>query len=409
MNTQLKSPFVRDRFTWLAYFMLAYFGYLQAVLGPVMPFLRDELALSYTVGGLHFSALALGMVMSGLVSDAAIRRWGRPAVFWGGGGGMALGAAIVVLGPHEAFTIFGAWVMGFLGTLLLTAIQSSLADHHGPNRAYALTEANAAASFSAGLAPLLVGGFALVHVSWRGALVAAVLAWGSALLFMRQEPVPPAKQNGVENDNPAGSAHRLPRVFWFYWVGLVLGVAAEWSFVAWGADFLVNARDLAKADASLIMTLFFVAMVTGRTSGSRLTHRYDAAQLMVFVIGLTMAGFLLFWLVPIPALSVVGLFIGGLGAANLFPFMLTISVSINPDLSDMASARVALGAGMAILLAPQTLGTVADQTGIETAYGLVPVILVVAAGVVLLANRLATSHNLPSEQPEQRAEVWSDR
>jgi hypothetical protein len=40
------APFVRDRFTWLAYLMLAYFSYLQAAPGPLMPFLRDELHLS---------------------------------------------------------------------------------------------------------------------------------------------------------------------------------------------------------------------------------------------------------------------------------------------------------------------------------------------------------------------------
>lgn len=34
------SAFVRDRFTWLAYIMLGYFAYLQAALGPALPFLR---------------------------------------------------------------------------------------------------------------------------------------------------------------------------------------------------------------------------------------------------------------------------------------------------------------------------------------------------------------------------------
>ena len=56
-------PFLRDRFTWLAYLMLAYFAYLQAVLGPLVPFLRDELHLSYTVSGLHLSAFSIGMVL----------------------------------------------------------------------------------------------------------------------------------------------------------------------------------------------------------------------------------------------------------------------------------------------------------------------------------------------------------
>ena len=53
------TSFTRDRFTWLAYLALAYFAYVQATLGPLMPFLRDELGMSYTV------------------SDPSKRRWPR--------------------------------------------------------------------------------------------------------------------------------------------------------------------------------------------------------------------------------------------------------------------------------------------------------------------------------------------
>ena len=60
MTNSSKSPFTRDRFTWLAYLLLAFYTFLEAALGPLMPFLRAELALNYTCGGLHFSAFALG-------------------------------------------------------------------------------------------------------------------------------------------------------------------------------------------------------------------------------------------------------------------------------------------------------------------------------------------------------------
>ena len=89
--TSADSTFNRDRFTWQAYLGLAYFAYFQAALGPLMPFLRDELNLSYTVGGLHFSAFALGMMLAGSTGDLIATRWGRYRTFWGGGIGMVLG------------------------------------------------------------------------------------------------------------------------------------------------------------------------------------------------------------------------------------------------------------------------------------------------------------------------------
>src|SRR5690349_1925410 len=94
----MTSTFTRDRFTWLAYLMLAYYAYMQATLGTLMAFLRVELDVSYTVSGLHMSAFALGMMGAGLTSDRLAARLGRGAMFWGGGAGMAASALGITLG-----------------------------------------------------------------------------------------------------------------------------------------------------------------------------------------------------------------------------------------------------------------------------------------------------------------------
>ena len=57
--------FRRDRLTWVAYGMLAWFAYLQAAPGLVVAHLRDELGLSYAVGGLHVAAFAAGSMVAG--------------------------------------------------------------------------------------------------------------------------------------------------------------------------------------------------------------------------------------------------------------------------------------------------------------------------------------------------------
>ncbi len=384
------ATFVRDRYTLLAYAMLGYFAYLQAAPGVAMPLLRDDLDLSYTVGGMHISALALGMVLAGLIADRAVARWGRRNVFWGGGAGMVAGTLLLVVGSHPAITIAGMFVMGLLGTALLATIQSGLADRHGPYRAIALTESNVVASAITILPPLLIGGLEHIGIGWRGAFVAMVLAWGVAFLTQRNTSIPASQPRQTFS----GSTDRaLPAIFWLYWLGLVLAVAAEWSVIAWSADFLVDVGGLRKADASLMMTLFFLAMMLGRALGSYFTRRTDVVRLLFAALGVGLTGYVIFWLVPVTGLMIAGLFIAGLGIANLFPFLLSITVSTAPEQSDVASSRVTLGAGLAILLAPQLLGTVADQTGIQTAYGLVFGLFVLAAGVVTVARRRAMLAN----------------
>ncbi|MFN8531064.1 MAG: MFS transporter [Anaerolineae bacterium] len=91
------QSFTRDRFTWLAYFLLAYFAVMQAALGPLMPFLRAELDLNYTTAALHVSAFALGMIVAGATGERLAHRMGRRRLFWLGGGGMALGALGLIL------------------------------------------------------------------------------------------------------------------------------------------------------------------------------------------------------------------------------------------------------------------------------------------------------------------------
>jgi MFS family permease len=86
------ETFARQRLTWATYGLAGYFAYLQTVLGPLMPMLRAERGLGYTVASLHFSAFALGNVGAGFVGDRALRRWGRRAGLWGGALGMAAGA-----------------------------------------------------------------------------------------------------------------------------------------------------------------------------------------------------------------------------------------------------------------------------------------------------------------------------
>ena len=70
----MKVTLTRDRTTWLAYLMLAYFGYCLNSLGPITPFLKSELGVSYTVSSLHFTAFALGILGAGLGGHLVIER-----------------------------------------------------------------------------------------------------------------------------------------------------------------------------------------------------------------------------------------------------------------------------------------------------------------------------------------------
>jgi len=370
--------------------MLGYYAYGQNVFAPVMPFLRDELDISFAVGGLHVSAFALGMLGAGVAGETIVSRVGLKRVFWLGGGGMALGMGLFVAAPLVQLTITAAFVMGFLGTLLLNVINGSLADVHGQQRGIALMEANIVAYIAATALPLLVGGFEQIGIGWRGALVIAMVGWIVAAVLASSVPFPAT--DVTPRHTPQSSSQGLPTAFWLFWWMLFFGVSIEWCLSLWSADFMHTVLGLPKTVASTLVAVFIGAGVVGRIVGSRLTHRYDTVPLLLSSLALIAVGFPLFWLVRYTPLNVLGLAICGYGAANLFPLGLAAANGVVAGQTQRASARVSAAVGLAILINPQLLALVADSFGLARAFSIVVVLLilsVVAVGAGYMQKRLA--------------------
>src|SRR4051812_24557936 len=147
-SMEASTGFRRDRLTWVAYTMAAWFAYLQAAPGLVVGHVRDELGLSYSAGGLLVAAFAAGAPIAGVISGPLERTLGRRALFWSAPGLMGAGAVGLTAAPVVEVTIGSVLVMGIGGGLLLATIQAALVDHHGVHRAIALAEENVAASIA---------------------------------------------------------------------------------------------------------------------------------------------------------------------------------------------------------------------------------------------------------------------
>ncbi len=382
----MPQTFQRVRLTWLAYLLLAFYGYFLNILGPITPFLKQELKLSYTVASLHFTAFAAGILLVGLFGHLVIRRIGNWNALWLGALGMSVSALVLVFGRSVLVTVGASFCMGLVGSLILAIIPSVLSERHGDLRAVALSEANVIASLVASLAPLLVGWSAsLPDGSRNGSGTLWRLAVGGmafAPLLMRlwfgrraaPHPAPPPA-------GPAAARSPLPRLFWVYWLALVLAVSVEFCMIFWSADYLEISLGLAKVNAAQSVSLFLGAMIVGRLAGSRLVQRFSTRRVVIVSILVAAGGFGLFWMAPAAIFGLVGLFLTGLGVAGLYPLILALSIGVARSDTVQASARATLASGTAILLLPLVLGRLADMVGIRLAYGVVGILL---AGIFLI-------------------------
>jgi len=386
----MSETFRRDRLTWIAYVMLAWFAYLQAAPGLVIVHLRSELDLSYSTGGLHVAAFAAGSMIAGLISARLEGALGRRRLFWSSAALMGVGVIGLTAGGIAEVTVGSVLVMGVGGGLLLVTIQAALADHHGERRAVALAEANVAASIAYVTLIGMLSMTAALHMGWRVALLAAlavpVLAWWSN----RRLAIDAPPQSRVAQG-------RLPGVFWIAAAMLFFTTAAEWCITAWGATFIGEVADVSTDTAVALMAGYFGGVLAGRTLGSVLARRHDPARLLALALAVTTAGFAVLWLSTGPAQALIGLSLLGIGLGNLFPMGVSVTVGLAPGRAALASGRAVGMASFAVLLAPLTVGTLADATSLKAALGVVPVMLVLAAAGLTLVRRARTR---PGGAPE---------
>ena len=383
----MTQPFRRDRLTWLAYFLLAFYGYLLNILGPITPFLKEELNLTYTVSSLHFTAFAVGILLIGLGGHLVIPRLGRWSALWIGALGMSLSAIVLLLGRSPVITIGAAFGMGLIGSLTLVIIPSLLSEQHGEQRAVALSEANLIASLTSTAAPLLVGWFALQPSGWRMALGLAACAPLLLRLGFKRVDLPQATANPIDSS----ARQRLPILYWVYWVALVLAVSVEFCMISWSADYVEKSLGLPKVDAASAVSLFLGGMIVGRLAGSRLVQRFAAQRVVIGSIVVAAGGFLMFWLTHDATLGLIGLFITGLGVASLYPLILSLAIGTTAD-SIQASARATLASGTAILALPLVLGRLADMLGIRQAYGVVVLLVISLFVIIVFTSKKTQSH-----------------
>jgi MFS family permease len=386
----MRESFRRDRLTWIVYVVLAWFAYLQAAPGLVIVHLRDELGLSYSSGGLHVAAFAAGSTVAGVVSARLERTLGRRRLFWSAAAVMGAGAIGLTAGRIALVTVGSVLVMGVGGGLLLATGQAALADHHGERRTVALAEENVAASIAYVVLIGVLSLTAALHAGWRVALLASLAV--PALTWWRN------RRLAIDAPPPSRVAQgRLPGVFWIAAAMLFCTTAAEWCITAWGASFVEDAAGVSTDTAVALMAGYFGGVLVGRTLGSRLARRQDPARLLALALAVAAGGFAVLWPSTAPAQALVGLSLLGVGLGNLFPMGLSVTVALAPEQAMLASGRAVAMSSFAVVLAPLTVGTLADATSMTAALGVVPVALVLAAAGLTLVRRARTpARNAPA-------------
>ncbi len=374
-------PSGRDAVTWYAYLLLGYYAFIVSLQGNILPFLREELGLTYRDVSLHTSAIAAGVMVVGFFGERAIRVLGRRRTLVAATVGSAAAMVALTLAPVVAVSLGACFLFGLIGALIPVIVQAVIADFEGQRRDVAIAESNAMACLFGTAAPIVTGMAVWLGSGWRMAVLAGVAAGLVTLASFRRLPIP---EGG--SARTAGDGGRLPFAYWCYWAVLGLGVAVEFAAILWAPAYLEQVVGLEPSAAAMAATAVFAGMLVGRVGGAALFRLFPIRRLFFAAAATVFVGFAAYRGSAEPIVAVGGLFVLGLGVALLFPLALSFAMTAAGPAAQRGSARILIASGLAIMLGPPLLGAIADYAGLASAMIMIPVFMALGVGAFLLGE-----------------------
>ena len=368
----MKTNFLKSAPIFLAFLVMG-FG---DVAGPLTSQLQNDFMLSNFQAGLvtfmAFIMFGLLSIPMGLYQD----RKGRKHVLMLGLLAALLGMLLPIMGRYESFPLIlgGLLFLGIGATMLQVAGNPIMRDvspegKYSRNLSYGQF-VKAIGSLSGSLIPILAARY--FGLDWKilfpiyGGVIAIVIIY---LILVKID------EKAMDKDHPAtfktcfsllGNPFVLLMV-----LGIFLYVGAEVSMSAKLPNYLSEKFNFDIKEKGLLGTMFFfISLTTGRFLGGVILNWLAPRKFLIITAIISLVGIAGMYVAPSELVAIVFIFIVGLGFANVFPLIFSITVDSMPERSnEISGLMVTAILGGAVV--PILFGGVADLFGLMAGF-LVP-------------------------------------
>jgi MFS transporter, FHS family, glucose/mannose:H+ symporter len=367
------------------------FGVTLTTLGAVLPSLMPRYGLDRANAGSLLALMSLGILAASLVFGPIVDRHGYQGVLIAGALGVLLGLEAIAFAPSRWFLVLAVFVFGFSGGIINGSTNALVSDisEHGRSSGLALL----GVFFGVGAlgVPLVLG----LLLTWLD--YAAILALFGLVVLV---PVamfctirfPPPKQPQGFPIRKAGSLLQektllLLAAMLFFQSGMEITIGG------WSAQFAHEALGLDESRSVLVLSLFWVGMLTARLVLTALLRRHSSSVVLGVFLAITILGAIMLLASGGLVLAMLGLFLLGFGLASGFPVVLGYIGEIYADLTGTAFSIVfvmALFGGSAL---PYLTGVLGDQYGLRASLLTVPAsVLAMAVLFAIVLRRFTILH-----------------
>ena len=384
----MPKSFQRDRFFWVIAAQTAIVNFYLGGFGPAQSLLRADQGTSLTIAGLHGTALGVASIAAGYANPHLAHKYGRAKSQWIGLGIFLVGLFLFVISPPVFLTIPATLIAGFGTSMVINTMLSSMSHHYGKAAEVAIPQANGIASVGFVTGTALIGTIASLYPNfWRLGLLLAIPVALILILVGREKN---AEDHVPDESGPQSG--KLSAKYWLAWVGFVACISSEFATSFWAAALLKDRVGSSAAISTVAIVALGTGMGIGRWFGGLVLKNFKLDNQLLGLVALQFIGFAAFWLSHSMIISLICLFVIGLGISMQFALAAIRLVSFSDNRPDLAVGKLSLAAGIAIGGAPFLLGFLGDNFGISRAYIMVPVLIAIAFIII----KLTPSH---SENP----------
>jgi predicted MFS family arabinose efflux permease len=374
------KTFQRDRFFWIVATQTAIVNFYLGGFGPAQSLLRADQGTSLTIAGLHGTAMGVASIAAGYANPHLAHKFGRTKSQWIGLGIFLVGLFLFVISPPVILTIPATLIAGFGTSMVINTMLSSMSHHYGKAAEVAIPQANGIASVGFVTGTALIGTIASLYPNfWRLGLLLAIPVAVILVLVGREKEI---EEHVPDESGPQSG--KMSAKFWLAWFGFVACISSEFATSFWSAALLKDRVGSTAAISTVAIVALGTGMGVGRWFGGLVLKNFKLDNQLLGLVALQFFGFVAFWLSHSMIISLICLFVIGLGISMQFALAAIRLVSFSDNRPDLAIGKSSLAAGIAIAGAPFLLGFLGDNFGISRAYIMVPVLIAIAFIIIKL-------------------------